>query len=433
MNRTKRILCALIVFTIALPVAFADASTDGLEGAQTAVVETTDQQGTPPADVPATEPEDAPTDTPSEAPTAEPTQEATAAPTDASTAEPTSAPTQTPESTAAPTAQPTAMPTQTPEAQYKIEIDGNAQCSQDNIWQIPYQTAQDTVTFRWSQIDSALSYLVSITYEKDAVVNEVYTSSETQTTLTIPVSALANETYTMTVSAYAFKPDDEGYDVNKPLMQMQIQFVLTQSQVNPDGGFPSGGGTTPSGGSFPSGIISGGTISGGDMQDGMMPEEQGFHVTPGEALTDSHASGDKTMTPFGAVEIALSEDSMTKLTVDETTLDIVLDDEQSAFYAAQYEDALILTPEADGEEWSVSMFALKTLGRSGVDSVKLVLGETTIEIPTDLSLNGTIYGKLSAQGYVSKDYTLTVTAQGINVLVAGQEYTIDENNELVGE
>ncbi len=374
MNRTKRIVCAMIAIAITSGIVFADESE------------------LPQQNIPA-ETEELPTAIPTESPTENPTEN------------PTETPTQTP------TEQPTTAPTEAPEPTYKIEIDG-AQRLQDDVWQLSDQSAEEAVTFRWTAIETAITYRITI---RDSGENEVYTASQAENTLTLPISALPREICTMTVLAYAQEEDEE------PIAQMQIRFTAAQqTQQFPDGGFPSGG--------FPSGSFAGGT-----MPEGMMQEEQGFHVTPGEALTDSHTSGTGTMLAFGAVEIAFSSQSMTKLTLGETELDIVLDDAQNAFYVSQQDDVLVLTPAAEGNQWSVNGYALKVLNRSGIESVRLVLGEDVIEIATNCALQGTVFGKLSAQGYVSKDYTWNVTTQGMTVQVAGVEYTINENNELVGE
>ena len=64
--------------------------------------------------------------------------------------------------------------------------------------------------------------------------------------------------------------------------------------------------------------------------------------------------------------------------------------------------------------------------------MKLVFDETVIEVSTVLDLQGNVYGKLCAAGYVSKDYTLRIAAGGTTISVAGETYQINENNELVG-
>lgn len=166
------------------------------------------------------------------------------------------------------------------------------------------------------------------------------------------------------------------------------------------------------------------------MPGGALPEEeQGFRVTPGEALTDSHASGTKDMQLYGTVEISPSAESMSVLTLDDTELSVTLDDQARGFYVEKSENALILTPETDGEKWSVNALALKVLNRSGIDLLRLNLGGDSVEVSTDWNPQGALCARLAAAGYVSKDYTLIVTREGIHVTVADQVYEIDE---LVG-
>ena len=61
-----------------------------------------------------------------------------------------------------------------------------------------------------------------------------------------------------------------------------------------------------------------------------------------------------------------------------------------------------------------------------------MLGEKAADIPTDWQLQGAVYARLSMAGYVSKDYTLHVTADGLMVSIGEQSYRINEKNELVG-
>ena len=169
----------------------------------------------------------------------------------------------------------------------------------------------------------------------------------------------------------------------------------------------------------------------GDMS-GMMPGmDQGFRVTPGEALTDSHVSGSKDMRLYGMVQREVSANAMTTLTMDGAQLDVALD-AGKGFFAACEDGVLVLTPEAEGETWTISGLALKILGRSGIESIRLMLADECMEISTGWSLQGSEYARLCAEGYVSKDYTFTITRAETLVEAAGRTYRINENNELVG-
>ena len=120
------------------------------------------------------------------------------------------------------------------------------------------------------------------------------------------------------------------------------------------------------------------------------------------------------------------------LTLDNTELAVLLDGQSKGFYAVQEENTLILTPASEGTEWSVNAYALKILNRSGIESLRLMLGETAIEIATNWQLQGSVYGRLTAAGYVSKDYTMYVTENDMIVAVNGENYRINQNYELVG-
>ena len=94
------------------------------------------------------------------------------------------------------------------------------------------------------------------------------------------------------------------------------------------------GGGKPSGGGRPSGS---GAKGGGSDE----AQEQGFTITPGEALTNTHTSGDKDMRLYGAVVLALDDTAaMTRLTLDGTALDIRLSDD-SPFTASIDEDGTL--------------------------------------------------------------------------------------------
>lgn len=431
MSRNKRIICALMACMVTWSMAFAE------EGAvePTAVPEmvaeaTAVPTAEPTAELPAeateapisettAEPTTEPTTVPTSAPTVEPTAEPTAEPTSEPTSEPTAEPTAEPtvEPTAEPTAEPTVEPTTEPTptvtpAVFEVKAEGNAQLV-DNVWQISCQSPEEQITFQWTNVETATAYEVRIS---DGSGNELHVSRESKNSITLPASMFGTDSCKLAVSVY---------EDTELLVQGKLSFVIIQGQTMPGGDFPGGGfpgGGRPGGGGMPS----------GGMQDGAMPEEQGFRVTPGEALTSSHSSGTKTMKGFGTLEIAVSESEMTILTLDNTELAVLLDGQSNGFYAVQEENTLILTPASEGTEWSVNAYALKILNRSGIESLRLMLGETAIEIATGWQLQGSVYGRLTAAGYVSKDYTMYVTENDMIVAVNGENYRINQNYELVG-
>ena len=195
-----------------------------------------------------------------------------------------------------------------------------------------------------------------------------------------------------------------------------------QSQEQQGEGQQQGGGQ-PSGGGKPSG----GSAKGGGSE---AAQEQGFTITPGEALTNTHTSGNKDMRLYGAVVLALDDAAeMTRLTVDDTALDIRLSDD-SPFRASVENDTLSLTPAGDAEAWLLNGGALKTLARSGITSLKLALNEGTVDFPTQPVLTGNNYAALRAAGWASGDYRYTVTANGVTLTVGDRTYVLADTGEL---
>ena len=405
MMRNKRALCAVAACMVALSMGFAE---EGTAAPTAEVASPTAAPTEAPTVEPTVEPTAEPTAAPTEAPTAAPTTEPTTEPTADPTTEPTSEP------TAEPTTAPTAEPTPTP-AQFEIVPEGNAQRT-ENVWRIALNSAEDTLHFRWTAAEGATVYAVQIT---DADGNIFYAAQETAADAAVPANALQmNIAYTLAVSAFA---DDA------PIIAGEISFIPVSEAEKPDdvpdgGGFPSGGGSS-GGGRFPSGSAQGGDDAQADM---------GFHVTAGEALTSRHASGTGDAQAYGTLKIVLSDAAEKALSLDGTELSVTLNDGESGFCAAQDGDKLILTPETDGDAWHINALALKTLRRSGISALRLRINDAEIEISTKWQPCGAIYADLSAAGYVSKDYELTVTASEQNVTVAGQTYKFNENNELVG-
>ncbi len=340
--------------------------------------------------------------------TQEPTEEETQDPTMEETQEPTDGEPQDP------TKEETKDPAEELTAFYIFISNTTQKGENENVRKIFYQTAADSLSFSWTALKEAANYEVTII---DAADTELYLSQMTETALSLPLTIFAecSSTYVLTVTAYS------GAETPARLASAGITFVLVQGQPKSDDGkgSPTGGG--------------GGHRGGGKMPNGMGEEEDGSKVTPGEALTNGHASGTKTMTAFDALEVVVPEEAETVLTLDGTELDVTLDDGQSAFRAAAEENTLVLTPVSDGAKWSVNALALKRLNRSGVTAIRLLLGDTAIDMSTDWQPQGTIHAKLSAAGYVSKDYTLIVTTDGIIVNIENQSYTMNNNNELVGE
>ncbi len=414
MKRSRAVFCLMLALMLVCSAAFAEETlmTDAPTGTNISMeVEPPGETEGETQNLPVEE-----TQEPAEGETQEPTKEETQEPTEEETQKPMEEETQDPkeEKTQDPTKEEKQDPAEEPTAFYIFISNTTQKGENENVRKIFYQTAADSLSFSWTALEEAASYEVKII---DAADTELYLSQMTETALSLPLTIFAecSSTYVLTVTAYS------GAETPARLASAGITFVLVQGQPKSDDGkgSPTGGG--------------GGHRGGGKMPDGMGEEEDGSKVTPGEALTNGHTSGTKTMTAFDALEVVVPEEAETVLTLDGTELDVTLDDGQSAFRAAAEENTLVLTPVSDGEKWSVNALALKRLNRSGITAIRLLLGDTAIDMSTDWQPQGTIYAKLSAAGYVSKDYTLIVTTDGIIVNIENQSYTMNNNNELVGE
>ena len=401
MSRSKRRLCGALALLILLGGALAEpvpedapTPTEAATIKPTATIE-------PTASIEPTEtaePTVEPTETIDPTPTIEPT--ATVEPTE--TAEPTVEPTETVEPTASP--EPTVSPEPSaPVSAIALKPEGDAQLI-DQIWQIVLSDPRAQLVFTWTEIPGAERVQVQI---RDADENVLLAQDVTENRITLASADYPEGPYTLRIEAWA------GEEL---LLQEETQFVLAQ-------GRPGGGSGSFGGGSF-GGNRSGG--SGGASPEGM--EAQGFRVTPGEALTSSHASGDGDMQLYGTVALEASDAEMTLLTLGDDTLDLTLDG-GAAFTASLDGSTLRLNPVAEGARWEINLSALQTLKRSGVEALTLVTENTEIQLPTSLELGGSLYGMLRAQGLVAKDFTLEVSAEGQRVSVNRAQYLL-VNGEL---
>ena len=185
----------------------------------------------------------------------------------------------------------------------------------------------------------------------------------------------------------------------------------------PGEGGPGGGGPGRSPGGRPSGN--------GEAQGVQAPR-----VTAGKALTSTHASGSKTMETFGTVNLSFSDESLTTLWIHDRA-GIQLDEGDHTFTATVEDESLILTPEVAGEIWTVNGYTLKALSRSGITGIIMMTEAGETEISTEQDYQGTVYATLCASGVVSADYEYQISGDGIQVLVAGSAYSIDDSHMLV--
>lgn len=402
MSRSKRRLCGALALLILLGGALAesvpeDAPTAVPEPAATAEPTATDAaaDATEPADAPESSASIEPTDT------IEPT--ATIEPTD--TIEPTATiePTDSIESTASIEPTVSSEPS-APVSAIGLRPEGDAQ-QIEQVWQIALSAPDAQIAFIWSEIPGAERVCVQIS---DADGNVLLFQDVAENRIALAPADYPDGPYTLRIEAWAGEA---------LLLSEEARFMLAQ-------GRPGGGSGGFGGGGF--GGSRGGS-SGGSAPEGAA--EQGFRVTPGQALTSSHASGTGDMRIYGTVALETSDAEMTLLTLGESELRVTLDG-GAAFTATLDGSILYLNPIAAGARWEINLSALQTLKRSGIETLTLAIDGAEIELPTALELGGSVYGMLRAQGLVAKDFTLEISAEGQRVSVNGAQYLLTDGGEL---
>ncbi len=409
-------------------------------GAWAETVPADDVQTAIPTEAPSAEPTLEPTEMPTEEPTEEPaaepsenpTEEPTAAPTIEQTIEPTTTPTA--ELTEAPTADPTVMPTVAPaeiptvnptseptdapqdnplpgeaqEGAIQIAAEGNVQIV-DGVSRITLSQPGEGPSFTWQTELEASEFIVYV-QTADGTLNLAGRTTEQR--ISVSKELCSDGTSTLWVGALM---------ADGAAVWSRLFFALESGAVVP------GGGGSPSGGGFPSrGVSTGGMPS----ASGEAPEDEGLHITPGEALTDSHASGTKDMQLYGTVALEPSNEAATALVMGGETLPVQLDGGDGAFTAVLDGQTLILTPQNGGTLWSLDGRTLKTLMDSGVESIVFELNGARMELDTAAELCGENYGALRARGFVSKDFLWTLSADGIRIQADGETWLLGENGEL---
>lgn len=191
------------------------------------------------------------------------------------------------------------------------------------------------------------------------------------------------------------------------------------TEATPTDAPPPEGGGRPAGGR-----PSGSRPSGGGPGGASSEEEAGFRVTPGQALTKTHASGSGDMTAYGALALTLDSEPMTQLSLGGQAL--AIDCGGTAFTASLEDTTLTLTAESVAE-WHLTLAALGTLRLSGIEQLRLQENGWFTDLDTALTLTGSAYARLRAQGFVSADFLLRVTAEGIAVDAAGETYRLNQS------
>lgn len=467
MRRTKRLIALLLAMTL-VGLALAEESAafeTPVETPVEAVAET-------PSETPAEAPVEAPAETAEEASAETPVE----TPADTSVTEevpnPEEAPAEVPEEEAPAEETPAEMPVeeapteeapteeapaevpveQAPAAVLTLVLASPEGMGSGNYCAIPLSDQVSRLVFSWSCTVGCDGYTVAIAGPDGA---SVLNSRQSADSLELPLAGLAAGRYSLSVAAL------QGDAV---LAQAQLTFDLTESAAQPDGapqegtpeegtpeegaseeGAPEDGAAEeglpaegmPEGGGFPGGGMPSGmraafkaTAGGQGGQGGAAEAERGFHVTAGTALTSAHNTGDRDMSLYGSLALSWDEEAaMTALTLDGTALDIALSD-GGEFTAELDGTTLALSPIAGARAWSLNGYALKTLARSGIETLLLSVDGETISFPTQPALTGSAYGALCAAGYVSADYDYTIAANGVEVRVDGATWQLSEDGEL---
>ena len=415
MRPIKLLLLAVLIGALVLPTGFAEDGADG-EAISTAAPAT--EAPAEPAATAAQTPEtstpsptsastQAPADTPTPAPTDTPTDVPTEAPTDTPTEAPTDVPTVAPTETPAPEPTPSATPLPQPGAEdglVSVSPEGSAQ-NNGGVWSITLANPDAPLAFSWTCAETASGYLV---YAGDVSGSTGFISETRSTRIELSAASYMDGRHIIYVGAVR---------ADGSVSWGSATFEIA-------GGFPGG---RPGGMGGFGGKRSGGAGGAGDM----MEAEMGFRVTPGEALTSSHASGSADATAYVCSTIESTEEAVRALLLESTQTEITLDGGESAFTAIVEDGQLTLTPESGGSEWRLSALAMTTLAASGVERVVFDLDAFSCSLPSELNLSGSVYASLRAQGYVSKDCVLSITTQGLSVDVAGSKYSINQSGELV--
>ena len=332
---------------------------------------------------------------------------------------------------------------------------------QNGVYVIPQGQNAD-ITFSWSFSDACDMFHIQITGAQNTAVHD---GTQTGDSYTLPLSSLSEGSYIFKVYAItegntvgagqypfsiAFSADNEGNtdsgdgkdeggdgkdegaegkedDVEGGEGNAEGTEEGTEDEAVPGEGEPEmeGPGEGGPGGGGP-GRSPGGRPSGNGEAQGV----QAPRVTAGKALTSTHASGSKTMETFGTVNLSFSDESLTTLWIHDRA-GIQLDEGDYTFTETVEDESLILTPEVAGEIWTVNGYTLKALSRSGITGIIMMTEAGETEISTEQDYQGTVYATLCASGVVSADYEYQISGDGVQVLVAGSAYSIDDSHMLV--
>ncbi len=146
-------------------------------------------------------------------------------------------------------------------------------------------------------------------------------------------------------------------------------------------------------------------------------------ITPGVALTTSHAKGSGDLTAHGTVPLTVTGEAEEILYLGGEELAVSA--AGSLFTAEIRGDVLALTAET-GNEWRFTGLALDTMARSGVRLLVLTGADgSEYRIGTDLALTGPAYGRERAKGLVSADFLFAVSEGEWTVTVEDRVYRLN--------
>ncbi|NLF27679.1 MAG: MucBP domain-containing protein, partial [Clostridiales bacterium] len=181
--------------------------------------------------------------------------------------------------------------------------------------------------------------------------------------------------------------------VSGTMGEADITVVVTYRLSGGFGGFPGFGGY-------------GGYGGGMGAAEGM--EDMGFRVTPGEAFTTIHTSGDRDDSLYGTVPLEADAAPMAVLTLGGEALDISLTaGGGAAEFTAEVREGILILSGADGA-WSIGGDALRKLQRSGIDTILLLGGGRAASVPTAGFASGYDYDRLRASGLPSSAFMYAV-------------------------
>ena len=175
----------------------------------------------------------------------------------------------------------------------------------------------------------------------------------------------------------------------------------------------------PGGGKMPSRPSGGGRRSGKGNMDG---QDSGLRITPGKALSSTHASGTGFVRTYGAVDPEAEDGEMELLSLGGEELTLRCG--ENTFTAGVEEDELILVTDG-GDDWSLTMDVLKTLNLSGICRVRMISPDAETVLDTDMELTGADYGRERSRGFVSADFTLFRSEGEWRLRVEDREYLVE--------